>query len=92
MPTLQERLKSLLEAVLQDGQADLETLPNDHVCGHVISSEFDGLDYAARRQRIHSVLKEAEASNKMTAEDLLHVGTLLTYTPAEWAVVASDTA
>ncbi len=90
MQTLQERLKPLLESGLPDGEADLETLSNGHVCGHVISSAFEGLSYADRRQRIRAVLDRAENNGELTAEDIRHVSTLLTYTPAEWSVVITD--
>ena len=90
MQALQEKLKSILQSDLADGEADLETLPNGHVCGHVISSEFEGCDYEARRAKIREVLEKNIQSGKLTKEEHLQFGTLLTYTPAEWSVVTTD--
>ena len=90
MQTLQDKLKSILQSDLRDGETDLETLPNGHVCGHVISSEFEGRDYEARRTRVREVFEKNVHSGKLTKEEYVQVGTLLTYTPAEWAVVTTD--
>ncbi len=91
MPRLQEKLAKLLPDRLRNGQADLETLPNGHVSGHVISSEFEGKDYEQRRRRIREILDAAVEEGRLSHADLLKVSTLLTYTPAEWSVAASDT-
>jgi len=88
---LQGKLARLLKEGLKEGKADLETLPNGHVCGHVISSEFNRLDYQERRRRIRRVLDRAVSEGKLKASDLLRVSTLLTYTPAEWFVATADT-
>jgi acid stress-induced BolA-like protein IbaG/YrbA len=90
MPTLEEKLKNLLEANLADGLADLETLPDKQVCGHVVSSEFRGKDYGTRRQRIREVFEVARDDGRLTAEEFLHISTLLTYTPEEWDVVTTQ--
>ena len=80
MDTLQSKLEGLLKTGLEDGQTDLETLPNGHVCGHVISKEFEGASYEERRQRIREILEE-----KLDPAELASVSTLLTYTPEEWS-------
>ncbi len=80
METLQNRLERLLTRELKDGQTDLETLPNGHVCGHVISTEFKGKTYEQRRLRIKKLLEE-----NLAGEELQEISTLLTYTPEEWA-------
>ncbi|MCK4340568.1 MAG: hypothetical protein KAY37_02445 [Phycisphaerae bacterium] len=85
MDTLAEKLQTIIENTLADGVADLETLPSDHVCGHVISSEFDGKDYETRRARVRDMLDKAVDSKALTSEELLRISTLLTYTPEEWS-------
>ncbi len=88
---LQDKLARLIEQRLKRGKADLETLPNGHVCGHVISSEFEDKDYERRRVRIREMLDEALTEGELEQADLLSVSTLLTYTPEEWSVATTDT-
>lgn len=88
---LQDKLSKLIERRLENGMADLETLPNGHVSGHVISSEFEEKNYEQRRARIRQMLNEAVAGGELDRAEVLHVSTLLTYTPAEWAVASTDT-
>ena len=90
MPTLQEKLENIIEQELKDGKADLETLENGHVCGHVISSEFEGQDYEQRRMRIREILDDSVQHDVVAADELTQVSTLLTYTPAEWSVAIAD--
>lgn len=80
MDALQSKLEELLKTGLENGQADLETLPNGHVCGHVISKEFKGVSYDERRQRIREILDK-----KLNPAEIANVSTLLTYTPEEWS-------
>lgn len=77
---IQTKISDAFSRGLRDGRADLETPPNGHVCGHVISLEFEGLSHQDRYQRINKVLGES-----LTGEELALVGTLLTYTPEEWS-------
>ena len=51
----------------------------------VVSPEFDGQDYEARRGRIREVLDQAQQAGVLTREDLAQISTLLTYTPDEWS-------
>ena len=80
MDTFEQKLKKLLETNLKEGQADLETLPNGHVCGHVISPEFDGKSYEERRARLKEITER-----ELNEQDLLKISALLTYTPEEWS-------
>ncbi len=90
MVSLEERLRGILIEGL-GGEADLETLPNGHVCGHVISPQFEGLDYENRRKKIRELLDAKQEAGDLSKEDRLNVSTLLTYTPAEWSVATTDT-
>lgn len=83
MPALKKILNTVLTTELKDCVTDLETLPNGHVCGHVVSSEFKRKSYAQRRNRIKKALELHLSKNQM-----LKVSTLLTYTPEEWSVVS----
>jgi len=76
----------VIESGLSAGRAELETLANGHVCGHVISSEFENLDYEARRDRLRLVIERAGAARKLLEAEILRISTLLTYTPEEWSV------
>lgn len=86
METLEQELTKLFKRELRDGSAELDTLPNDHVYGHVVSSEFDAMNYEQRRARLKEILDASE----LEAEQLLKVSTLLTYTPEEWSVKIPD--
>ncbi len=90
MPSLEEKLITIVKTRL-DGEADLETLENDHVCGHVISPHFVGLDFHDRRQLIKKAIQEALRQGELNDDDMPLISTLLTYTPAEWSVVLTDT-
>lgn len=85
MEPLIKRLERVFQA-LPGGQAHLEELPNGSVSGHVLSSGFEGLDYEARRRLIRETLDTAKDKGYLKEDELLLVSTLLTYTPAEWAV------
>ena len=76
----EQRLKELIEKHLEAGQAELETLPDSHVCGHVIPPEFRGKSYEQRRNRLKEITEQ-----ELDREDLLKISTLLTYTPEEWS-------
>lgn len=88
--SLENRLKTILERELDDGWADLETLSNGHVCGHVVSTEFAGCDYEDRRKRIRTVLNHALQGGELNSPEMLQVSTLLTYTPEEWSVASTN--
>ena len=85
MPTLQQRIQKILTTKLKGCVTDLETLDNGDVCGHVVSSEFRRKSYQQRRNRIKKVLEEHLSANQM-----LKVSTLLTYTPEEWSAVTEE--
>lgn len=85
--SLQERLASVIEMALREGRADLETLPNGHVCGHVISPEFLDKTFEERRQYLRTII---EASDKLDDSDREKISTLLTYTPDEWSYEPSE--
>jgi hypothetical protein len=87
---LRDRLARLIEDRLDDGKADLETLPNGHVSGHVVSSEFENQDYEQRRIRIREMLDDAVRRGDLDPDDPPRISTLLTYTPAEWTVASTD--
>lgn len=89
MQTIQQKLTVIVRNRLANGDADLETLPNGHVCGHVVSSEFDGRDYEDRRERIRAVIDECVKDGDLTQSEAAQISTLLTYTPDEWSVVIS---
>ena len=80
MDTFEQKLKELIEKHLEAGRAELETLPDGHVCGHVISPEFHGKSYEQRRNRLKEITEQ-----ELNREDLLKISTLLTYTPEEWS-------
>lgn len=94
MPKVSKKLERKLREIFRDklaqGKADLETLPNGHVCGHVISSEFKNRDYEERRQRIDKVLDQCVKHKLLTAGERSRISTLLTYTPAEWSAVTAN--
>ncbi len=90
MSKLQDKLEKLILEGLRDSMADLETLPNGHVSGHVISPSFEGKDYEQRRLCIRQVLDRAVHEGVLSTIELQKVSTLLTYTPAEWSVATSD--
>lgn len=90
MSTLLEKLKAVVEEML-DGEADLETLPNGHVCGHVISPHFRDKDYEDRRALIKQAIEEGRQAGRLDATDVQRISTLLTYTPEEWSVAITDT-
>lgn len=89
MPTIQEKLTEILRKQLANGNADLETLANGHVCGHVVSSEFVGRDYEDRRMRIREVIDECVTAGDLTRDEVVQISTLFAYTPDEWSVVVS---
>jgi hypothetical protein len=78
---LEAKLKSCIEQGLQGGLAELETLPNGHVSGFVVSDEFDGMNYEQRRKRLRQLFNES-----LNADERKNIGVLLTYSPAEWNV------
>jgi hypothetical protein len=78
---LQDRIAKIVQDGLADGRAELETLPNGHICGHVISSDFTDLSYEARGKKLNELLRR-----HLSAEDMVGVSVLLTYTPEEFAV------
>ena len=80
METLQEKLKTILVSSLRECRTDLETLPNGHVCGDVISPEFDGMSYEDRYLRLRRIQEAG-----LTENEIINISTLLTYTPEEWA-------
>ena len=86
MEALAVKLGRVIESALSSGRAELETLGNGHVCGHVISSEFKDLDYEARRDRLRQVIEQARANQQLSEAEILRISTLLTYTPEEWSV------
>jgi len=90
--TLKDRIDQIIQKGLKDGRTDLEVLPNGHVCGHVVSSEFERLDFEERRKRIRVLLGEAVDAGHLLDSDLKRVSTLLTYTPDEWSIATSDLA
>lgn len=85
MDSFKQKLTELFEGQLADGKADLETLANGHVCGHVVSSEFNAMTYEQRRARLKQITEQA-----LRPEELLKISTLLTYTPEEWSVEIPD--
>ena len=90
--TLQQKLNDVLTQGLDCDLADLETLSNGHVCGHVVSKEFDGLDFECRRKRIRDLIDQAVQDNRLTRQEALQISTLLTYTPIEWSGASMDLA
>jgi hypothetical protein len=86
--TLQQKLNDVLVGGLKGGVADLETLANGHVCGHVISEEFEGLDFDDRRSRIRKLTDQAVQDGRLRSDEVIQISTLLTYTPGEWTVVS----
>ena len=80
MESFQKKIENLIQQSIREARVELETLSNGHVCGHVISPEFDGVSHKDRRLRVREVLEEGLARDEM-----LNVSTLLTYTPAEWS-------
>ncbi len=89
MATLEQKLMRIVEEDLQ-GEARLETLPGGHVSGDVVSPLFEGKDYRDRRLLIREAIRRHVELGDLTADEQHQVGTLLTYTPAEWNVVLTD--
>lgn len=89
MATLEEKLKDIIREDLQ-GQPELETLPNGHVSGDVISPLFAGKDYGDRRALIRDALKKRVESGALTDDEYVRVSTFITYSPEEWEVVLTD--
>lgn len=81
MEPIEEKLKAIIARHLSDGMADLEVLPNGRIVGHVVSSDFEDLDYDDRRKRLREILKR-----ELSADEAKRLSTLLTYTPEEWNV------
>lgn len=90
MVSLQEKLEAIFQKHLEDGNAELETLPNGHVCGHVITPEFDSKSYEERRARVRIILEKSVEEGNITDQERLNVSTLLTYTPDEYGVPLKD--
>ncbi len=88
MATLEQKLNRIVKEDLQ-GSAELETLPNGHVCGDVVSPFFEGKDYHDRRVIIREALRKHVDNGEISPDEQLQVSTLLTYTPAEWSVVSA---
>jgi hypothetical protein len=88
--TLADKLTRIIQSELE-GTVDLETLPNGHVCGHVVSPRFEDKDYQDRRLLIRDALLKHVQQGDLTDDEHGRVSTLLTYTPDEWNVVLSDT-
>ncbi len=82
MPALQQQIERILTSELKNCVTDLETLFNGHVCGHVVSPEFRRKSYEQRRNRIMKVLDA-----QLSKDQMLKIGTLLSYTPEEWSAV-----
>ncbi len=85
MATLVDKVSQIVRDNLADGQPDLEELPNGRVCGHVISSAFDGKDYECRR----SILRRALEAG-LNPDEMIKISTMLTYTPEEWSAQLED--
>lgn len=85
MAALQQKIELIVKENLAGGEVHLETLPNGHVCGDVISSAFEDKDYESRLAQLNKVLKD-----NLSSEELVNVSTLLTYTPVEWNVKLED--
>jgi acid stress-induced BolA-like protein IbaG/YrbA len=81
MESVKDKLRRVIVENLREASADLETLPNGRIVGHIISSDFDGLSYAERRERLWRVIDE-----EMNREEVEQLSTLLTYTPEEWNI------
>lgn len=86
MATLQEKLERIIHSGLVEARAELEVLPNGDVCGHVISTEFDGKMYEDRRKRLSRLWEKGVRDGELSSDDVAKISTLLTYTPAEWGV------
>jgi len=89
MATLEEKLRRIVKDDLE-GSAELETLPNGHVSGDVVSPLFEDKDYHDRRQLVREAIQKHVASGELSPDEQLQISTLLTYTPAEWDVATSD--
>lgn len=85
MATLQVKVEQLIRSQLQEGEADLTTLPNGRVSGHVIAKDFEQLDYEQRRALLRRLWGQ-----HLLPEEAANISTILTYTPAEWQVPLPD--
>lgn len=87
-------VKDRIARVIRDGidgcETFLETEPSGRITGHVVATEFEGVTYEARRNKIRSVIDQAVAASELSADDAGKVSTLLTYTPEEWSVTLPD--
>ena len=86
MDTLKERIEKLIAASLREGRADLETLPNGRIVGHIIARDFEDRSFEDRRRMLWGVL-----NSHLTAHEKMQVSTLLTYTPEEWDIPLRET-
>jgi acid stress-induced BolA-like protein IbaG/YrbA len=81
MGALEKKVKRIIEGGLEQGVADLETLSDGYIVGHVISPEFEDVAYAKRRRMVWKLLEES-----LSPKELRQISVMLTYTPNEWGV------
>jgi hypothetical protein len=78
-----------IEAVLKDaypgGEVDLNRLRNGRIIGHVVSSDYLGLDDAERQDHLWTVLR----ASGLEYDELKKISMIFTLTPEEQAAVAS---
>lgn len=91
MPSLEDRLRNALRAEPLNARGDLEALEDGKIFGHVVSDSFVDLDYEDRRKLIRVAIEKAVQSGSLTTDDVQNISTLLTYTPAEWDTILTDT-
>jgi len=87
---LEKRLMELIRERLDGGESELETLPNGHVCGHVVTRRFEGMDYAQRRAIIRAAIEAGKEAGELSNDDVSLISTLLTYTPDEWQLATQE--
>jgi len=79
METLEHKIRRIVEENLTDGRAEIETLPNGHISGDYIASDFVGRTYADRRALLRQIFED-----HLSPDEIAQISTMLTYTPEEW--------
>lgn len=81
MAKLHAKVIRVLRSALGDLDDWLEELPEGRVAGAIVSSRFDGMDFAARQRKLSRILKSA-----LTPADLEKVGAIATLARADVAM------
>ena len=76
---LKDKIERIVAEHFRDSRTDLEVSFRGRVGGHIITPEFDEIDYDDRRHRVKALLRE-----HLTPEEQLRISTLFFFTPYEY--------